>query len=60
MQKIWGMRSTPLFPWLPIPIWSGVVVPDNILFMSQIELNRSFECLLMLHLNSQFMQNWLV
>ena len=36
--ELWGMRSTPSLPSLPGPLWTGMVVPDRILFMSQIEL----------------------
>ena len=32
------MRSTPLLPSLPGPLWPGVVTPDRILSMGQIEL----------------------
>ena len=42
------MWSTPSLPSLPGPLWSGVVAPDRVLSMSQIELN----CVLML--------NWIV
>ena len=28
MLDIWGMRSTPLLPSLPGPLWPGVVPPD--------------------------------
>ena len=48
MPELWGMQSTPSLPLLPGPLWSGVVVPDRVLSMSQIELN----CVLML--------NWIV
>ena len=34
-----GMWSTPLLPLLPGPLWPGVVAPDMVLSMSQIELN---------------------
>ena len=48
MLELWGMRSTPLLPSLPGPLWPRVVVPDRVLSISQIELN----CVLML--------NWIV
>ena len=48
MLELWGMRSTPLLPLLPGPLWPGVVAPDRVLSMGQIELN----CVLML--------NWIV
>ena len=48
MLELWEMRSTPLLPSLPGPLWHGVVAPDRVLSMSPIELN----CVLML--------NWIV
>ena len=44
MLELWGMQSTPPLPSLPGPLWPGVVVPDRVLSMGQIELN----CVLML------------
>ena len=43
--KLWGMQSTPLLPSLPGTHWPGVVTPDRVLSMGQIELN----CVLMLN-----------
>ena len=34
---LWGMRSTPLLPSLPGPLWPGVVAPDSVLYICQIE-----------------------
>ena len=48
MLELWGMRSTPLLPSLPGPLQPGVVAPDKVLWMGQIELS----CVLML--------NWIV
>ena len=48
MLELWGMRSTPSLPSLPGPLWPGVVAPDRVLSMGQIELS----CILML--------NWIV
>ena len=28
MLELWGMRSTPLLPLFPGPLWAGVVAPD--------------------------------
>ena len=44
MLELWGMQSTPSMPSLPGSLWYGVVAPDRVLFMGQIELN----CVLML------------
>ena len=35
MLELWGMQSTPS---LPGPLWPGVVAPDKVLSMGQIEL----------------------
>ena len=48
MLKLWGMHSTHLVPSLPSLLRPGVVAPDRILSIGQIELN----CVLML--------NWIV
>ena len=39
MLELWRMRSNPSSPWLPGPLWPGLVAPDRALFMGQIELN---------------------
>ena len=44
MLELWGMWSTSSLPWLPSPLWPGVVAPDRVLSIGQIELN----CVLML------------
>ena len=31
--ELWGMRSTPLLPSLPGPLWLGVVAPNRALSM---------------------------
>ena len=38
MMELWGMWSTPSLPLLPSPLWSGVVAPDRVLSIGQIEL----------------------
>ena len=38
-QEHLGMRSTPSLPSLPGPLRLGVVAPDRVLSMSQIDLN---------------------
>ena len=37
--ELWGMRSTSSLPSLPSPLWSGMVAPDRVLTVIQIELN---------------------
>ena len=44
MLDVWGMRSTPLLPSLPGPLWFVVVAPDRVLSVGQREQN----CVLML------------
>ena len=43
--ELWGMQRTPSLPLLLGPLCSGVVAPDRVLSMDQIELN----CVLMLN-----------
>ena len=43
MLEFWGMWSTPSLLSLPGPLWPGVVAPDRVLSMGQIELNRGYE-----------------
>ena len=38
MLELWEMQSTPTLPSLPGPLCHGVVAPDMVLFMGQIEL----------------------
>ena len=57
MLELWGMQNTPSLPSFPGPLRPGVVAPDRVLSMGQIELNHSFENLLFLHLNCIFMLN---
>ena len=45
MPEVLGMHSIPSLPSLPGTLWPGVVVPDRVLSMGQIELN----CLFMLN-----------
>ena len=46
MVELWGIRCTPSLSSPPGSLWPGVVAPDRVLFMGQIELN----CVLMLNL----------
>ena len=39
MIELWGVQSTPSLPLLPCPLWPGVVAPDSVLSICQIELN---------------------
>ena len=43
MSELWGMKSTPPLPSFPGSLWSGVVAPDSVLSMGQIELNCELE-----------------
>ena len=48
MLEFGGMRSTPSLPLLPGPLWLGVVAPDRVIPMGQIELFDIWtECKLM-------------
>ena len=38
MLDLQGMQSTPSLPSFPSPIWLGVVAPDRVLSMGQIQL----------------------
>ena len=38
MLELWGIQSTLLWPSLPGPLWPGVVAPDSVLSLGQIEL----------------------
>ena len=42
MLELWGMRSTPSLTSLPGPLWPGVVAPDRVLSIGQIELNCTY------------------
>ena len=42
MLEHWGMRSTPLLPLLPGPLWPGMLAPDSPIYIGQIELNCVF------------------
>ena len=45
MLKLWEMRSALSLPSLPVALWPGVVAPDRVQSMGQIELY----CVLMLN-----------
>ena len=38
MLKLWEMRTTHLLPSLPGPLWPGMLAPNRVLSMGQIEL----------------------
>ena len=38
MLDLWEVQSTHLLPSLPGPLWPGMVAPDRVLSMGQIEL----------------------
>ena len=37
MLELWGIWSTPSLSLLPAPLWSGLVAPDKVLSMTQME-----------------------
>ena len=39
MRVLWGMRSTPSLPSLPVPLWPRFVTTNRVLSIGQIELN---------------------
>ena len=39
MLKLWGLQCTLSLPSLPGPLWPGVVAPDRVLSMGQIEMS---------------------
>ena len=39
MLEVWGMQSFPSLPSFPGVLWPGVVAPERIRSMGQIELN---------------------
>ena len=43
MLELRGMHSTPSLPSHPGPLWLGVVAPNRVLSMGQIELNCVLE-----------------
>ena len=50
MLELWGMHSNISLPLLPGPLWPGVVAPDRVLSMGQIELfDIQTECKQMTH-----------
>ena len=38
MLELWGTQNTSSLPLLPGPLWPGVVAPDRVISMGQIEL----------------------
>ena len=38
LLELWEMLSTPSLPLLPDPLWTGVVAPDRVLSMGEIDL----------------------
>ena len=51
------MQSISLLQSFPGPQLSGVVAPERVLSIGQIEINHDFESLLFWHLNCIFMLN---
>ena len=42
MLELWGIQSVPSLPFLPGPPWPGIIAPDRVLSMGQIELNCTY------------------
>ena len=42
MMELWGMQSTSSLQLLPDPLWPGMVAPDRVPCMGQIELNCTY------------------
>ena len=40
MMELWGMRNTPSLPSLPGQLWPGVLAPDRVPSMGEIELKN--------------------
>ena len=38
MLQFWGMQRTPLLVLLPGPLWPGVIAPERVLSMGEVEL----------------------
>ena len=38
MVGLWGMQNTRLLQPFPGPLWPGVVAPERVIYMGQIEL----------------------
>ena len=45
VPELWGIWSTPSLPLLPGPLWPGVVTPNRILSLGQIELLDHLNCI---------------
>ena len=60
MLEVWGMWSTPLLPSLPCPLWPGVVAPDRVIYIGQIQINCVGWDANVWHLNCVLMLNWIV
>ena len=43
MLNLWGMRSIPLLPELPGPVWLGVAASNRVISIGQIELKCVFK-----------------
>ena len=39
MLEVWGMQSTLSLPSLSGPLWPGMVAPDRVISIDQIEIN---------------------
>ena len=60
LLELWEMWSTPSLTLLQSPLWPGLVAPDRVLSIGQLEIKHGFESLLLLPLNWSFMLNRLI
>ena len=60
MLELWGMRSTPLLPSLPGPLWHGVVAPDKGPIYGLNRTKRWLAFTVFIHLNCVFRLNQIV
>ena len=66
MMELWGMRSIRSLPSLLSPLWFGMVAPDRVQSMGQVELNCVFTLneiswnRTVFHIETVIMLNWIV
>ena len=60
MLEVWGMRSTPLSPSFPGPLWPGVVTRDKGPIYGLNRTKQWLAFIVFMHLNCAFILNWTV